>query len=56
MCLMLQLGVCQVMPAADRHTVTGQTVSTLPFLMDEDFLYKARQSYTDATTYLDQPS
>ncbi len=32
---MLQLGVWQVMHAAERHTFTGQTVSALPFLMDE---------------------
>ncbi len=43
---MLQLGVWQVMPAVERHTVTGQTVPVLPFLMDEGRCTTLDQSYT----------
>ena len=50
---MLQLGVWQILPAVERHTVTRQTVLTLPFLMNDDPLHKTGQSYTNTTTNLD---
>lgn len=47
---MLQLGVCQVMPAVERHTVTGQTVSTPRFAQDWTKLHK--DQYQFGPTYM----